>query len=316
MKRNWRLSDIDEAGQRRLIAVQFQPVATQWRVWGLIAVLTCLISLAGLTGEPPARSTKPATAATVTNVPTVGMEGRLDAALPGTPLEAKPVDEKSLVIVRVAESFPHGTLTRYDLRYIGLVPGKYDLRDYLQRQDSSPLGELPPLPVEIAGLLPAAHTGELIEQPRGLLGLFGGYRNALIALAAFWALAVIPLWLSGRRKKTVVSAPVEARLPTLAERLRPLVEQAAAGQLPAEGKAQLERLLLSHWRERLRLGELNPAEAIAQLRQHPEAGALLSALENWLHRPPGVASVDVTALLAPYRQPTAGNPPAANSPCP
>jgi hypothetical protein len=105
------------------------------------------------------------------------MEGRLEATLPGTLLEARPVDEKSLIILRVADSFPHGTLTRYDLRYIGLEPGKYDLRDYLRRQDGSPLGDLPPLQVEIAGLLPKTHTGELIERPPGVLGLFGGYRT-------------------------------------------------------------------------------------------------------------------------------------------
>jgi hypothetical protein len=275
-----------------------------------IAVLSLLVGWTALAGEPKARPGQAGTPATfATNAPTVGMEGRVEIALPGTLLEARPVDEKSLVIVRVAEALPHGTLTRYDLRYIGLVPGKYDLRDYLRRRDGSPLDQLPPLPVEIAGLLPAAHTGELIEQPRGLLGFFGGYRNALLAFAVIWVLAVIPLWLFGRRKKAAVVAPVELHQPTLAERLRPLVEQAATGQLSADGKAQLERLLLSHWRERLHLGDLDQAEAIAQLRQDPDAGALLVALENWLHRPPGVASVDVTSLLAPYRRPAANTAP-------
>ena len=46
-------------------------------------------------------------------IPTVGMEGRLEATLPGALLEARPVDEKSLIILRVAATFPHGTLTRY-----------------------------------------------------------------------------------------------------------------------------------------------------------------------------------------------------------
>lgn len=237
--------------------------------------------------------------------PTVGMEGRLEATLPGTLLAARPVDEKSRVILRIADTRPHGTLIWYDLRYVGLEPGRYDLRDYLVRQNGSATNDLPALPVEVVGLLPPTHQGELVEQPRGVLRLFGGYRNALLAAGAVWALTLVPLLLVGRKPAAAPTAAAVAHEPTLAERLRPLVEQAAAGQLSIDGKAHLERLLLSHWRERLQLGDKSPAEAIAALRQHAEAGALLRALEDWLHRPPGVARVDVSALLAPYRCPPA-----------
>ena len=41
---------------------------------------------------------------------------------------------------------------------------------------------------------------------------------------------------------------------------------------------------------------------MASLRQHPEAGVLLGALEDWLHRPPGSGvKVQVESVLAPYR---------------
>ena len=43
------------------------------------------------------------------------------------------------------------------------------------------------------------------------------------------------------------------------------------------------------------------AAALAALRAHPEAGALLRALEQWLHSPEGAADADVEALLRPYR---------------
>jgi hypothetical protein len=231
------------------------------------------------------------------------MEGRFEITLPGSRLAAKPVDEKSPLILRIADTRLHGALTWYDLRYIGLEPGAYDLRDQLHREDGSPLGELPPLRVEVVGLLPATHSGELVEPPPRLLGLFGGYRNTLIAVAILWLLVAVSLWLSGRRRRPTAPSPVVDLAPTLAERLRPLVERAAAGTLDTDGQAQLERLLLSHWRERLGLGELTQADAIAVLRRHPDAGALLHALENWLHRPPGVAHVDLAALLAPYREP-------------
>jgi hypothetical protein len=97
-----------------------------------------------------------------------------------------------------------------------------------------------------------------------------------------------------------VEAPVQ-RAPTFAERLRPLVERAAAGGLSADEKAALERMLINHWQRRLGLAGADSGELIARLRQHTEAGALLRALEDWLHRPPGSAKVEVELVLAPYR---------------
>lgn len=242
---------------------------------------------------------------------TVGMEGRIEVNLPGTLLETKPVDEKSAIILRIADTRPHGTLIGYDLRYMGLEPGQYDLRNLLVRKDGSATNDLPPLRVRITGLLPAFHRGELIEQPHGALVFVGGYRRVLILLASLWVLALIPLWLRGRRRSAVQILDVPAAPPTLVERLQPLIEQAAAGRLDIEGRARLERLLLSHWQEQWHLEGQTQAEGIAALRQHPEAGVLLRTLEDWLHRPPGGVPVDVAALLAPYRQ--SGSPPPAAS---
>ena len=233
--------------------------------------------------------------------PTVGMEGRAEVTLPGTLLEAKPVDPKSLIVLRIADTRPHGALIYYDLRYVGLEPGKYDLRNYLARKDGSTTNDLPAIPVEIAGLLPAKHDGELLAQPEKPLPFLGGYKTLIVLVVALWALVLIPLWLIGRRRKSApaVAAPMAA--PTLADRLRPLVEQAAAGQLSRDGQAQLERLLLTHWRQRLNLEAEDMAEAIRRLRGDAEGGALLRELENWLHRPPGSVKVDVNKLLEPYR---------------
>jgi hypothetical protein len=60
-------------------------------------------------------------------------------------------------------------------------------------------------------------------------------------------------------------------------------------------------MLLNHWRERLNLTNERPADAIIALKQHAEAGALLRALEAWLHRPPGLTQVNIQELLEPYR---------------
>jgi len=241
------------------------------------------------------------------SLPTVGMEGRLEVQLPGTPLEARPVNEKSNLVVRVAFTRPHGTLFHYDLRYIGLVPGRYDLREHLIRKDGSATTDLPTMPVEVAPLLPPKHDMMLVAHSRQPLLFPGGYRRFITALFILWAVALVVILIAGRRRrKARQQTQVDVAAPTLAERLRPLVEQAAAGTLSSDGQAQLERMLLNYWRARLGLEEVGMAEAILKLRADAEAGALLRELENWLHRPPGSVKVDVEKVLEPYRQLQAG----------
>jgi hypothetical protein len=218
--------------------------------------------------------------------------------LPGTLLATKPPAREDKLVVRIADTRPHGTLIHYDLRYIGLVPGDYDLRPLFTRVDGTTTDDLRPLKVTIAPLLPPDHQGQLNLRTPGPLAFLGGYKAVMIAVAVLWVLVAIPLF----RQRRVVAAAAETKPapPTIADRLRPLVERAAAGQLLPDGQAELERLLLSHWQQRLGFTALAPAEAMRQLRQHPEAGALLRALEDWLHRPPGTARVEIDSILAPY----------------
>jgi hypothetical protein len=237
--------------------------------------------------------------------PTVGMEGRVQIMIPGALLEARPVEPKAKLLLRVADARPHGTLFDYDLRFIGFVPGKYDLRNYLIRKDGSSTNDLPKIPVEVTGLLPAKHRGELVPQDTSTLPSLGGYKGTLVAVAIVWAVLFVPLWLTGRKPKIIELPKAETKPLTLADRLRPLVIQAVEGKLSRDELAQLERMLLNYWREKLGLRQESMIEAVQKLRQHPEGGELLREMENWLHRPPGSAKVDVNALLAPYREPVA-----------
>jgi hypothetical protein len=233
---------------------------------------------------------------------TVGMSGTLEGVvLPGSELEAKPLtDRKSKVVLRVVRVYPHGSAFRYDLEYSGLEPGTHDLRQYLQRKDGSPLGELPPLVVKVNPVLPPGQVQpnklEIEKGPR-----LGGYQVLVIAAVAVWALGFLVLvgsFFFPRRKKARVASD---RPVSLAERLRPLVEGAMAGTLSRPELANLERALLAYWRKRLRLEGAEPGEAVAAMREHPQAGPLLAQLEAWLHRPGPPAPVDVGKLLAPYR---------------
>ena len=234
--------------------------------------------------------------------PTTGMEGVVqDIILEGSLLEPKVLESTNTpIVLRVIQVFPHVDDFRYDLSFYGLVPGNYDLRDYLQREDGSSMEGVRPIPVQIRPVRP---VGELVrpgldleDPPR-----VGGYQIALIAAGVFWA-AIMALLIFGFRKKTDEQLAQRAKPVTLADVLRPLVKKAQAGELSESGQAELERTLLSVWRKRLKLDDADPAESIIKLRKHEEAGALLRELEKWLHKPGSADDVNIAELLKPYEK--------------
>ncbi len=230
----------------------------------------------------------------------VGMPVRIEQlVLPGTELEAKPItDRKAPIVLRVVATYRHGTAFRYDLEYYGLEPGRFDLGDYLRRKDGS-AADLPKLPVEVASLLPPGQVTprELTPKPTPRLG---AYRMLLAAIGVAWLAGLAAIVFYGRRRSSVQSAAAVNNL-SLADRLRPLVDAALARQLSTSQQAELERLLLGYWCRRLGLEEVEPAAALAQLRADEQAGGLLRQVESWLHAPSGAQSLDIAAMLAPYR---------------
>ncbi|MBV9125048.1 MAG: hypothetical protein JO112_16965 [Planctomycetes bacterium] len=263
-----------------------------WRYWHQ-PVLCLLIALSS-TGTWAAAAEDPFRT-------TVGMPAQIDqVVLPGPELEVRPLeDPRTPVILRIVNAYRHGTSYRYDLVYYGLEPGTFDLRDFVRRKDGSPATGLPPLRVVVLPVLPPGQVqpNALAIQPSPRLG---GYRLALIAGGLVWGAGLIGFLLAGRRRRKdarVAGQPAQ----TVADRLRPLVESALAGRLSRPQEAELERTLLAFWRRRLGLEDKAPAEAMAVLRTHPEASALVRGLEAWLHRPGPPEELDVAALLRPYQ---------------
>jgi hypothetical protein len=222
-----------------------------------------------------------------------------DIVLPGPELEVKPTDVTTPVVVRIAAVYPHGAASRYDISCYGLDPGEYDLRDFLKRCDGSSTEDLPPILIEVRSVLSAGQV-QPHRPERGELPRVGGYRKLLIGAGVLWVIGLVAIIAIGRRRRQLV-AGAEKRPRTLAERLRPLVEEAMAGTLSGEDRAELELALIAFWREKLGLDSQGVAEALAELKQHAEAGPLVRQLEDWLHHPAPEKEVDLAALLAPYQ---------------
>lgn len=264
-------------------------VAVNWAIW--VAALPCLTWAQDQDASVGSES--------IRGRATVGSVGRVqDLVLPGSPLQAKPLDDRNRpVVVRVVETFPHGDAQRYELTFMALEPGRYDLREYLERVDGGSTEDLPAVEVEVSSVLAPGHV-----PPHQLVSSWpqvGSYRFwALCALVA-WVILLIAIifWPKARPAEVVQTPPPR----TLAELLRPRLEAAAAGRLEHRQLAELERWVVEFWRRRLGLLQLAPKDSLMQLRRHEESGPLLQQLERWLHSPQGDTAVSLGDLLRPYQ---------------
>ena len=233
----------------------------------------------------------------------VGIEGDLELTLKRGDYQPKPLDDRTPLILRIDEiKHPADGNFVYHFHYIGFESGPHKLVDYLVKPDGSPATEVGDFTVTVKSILPPDHKGELNSYVPRPFPWFGGYRMLLGALAAAWVLGLLVFYWLGRRRKTEVVIEVAPPPPGYAERMRPLVEQAAAGNLSASGQAELERLMTGYWREKIPLPGRRMADALAAMKRHPEAGAILLALERWLHRPDGASREEINGLLEPYRR--------------
>lgn len=230
---------------------------------------------------------------------TVGMRAYVEQiVLEGSELVPAPSSFESPIRLRVLKTWPHGEHLRYDLEWMGLEPGTFDLVEYLERKDGSGKDGLEPVRVTVKALLPFGEFEPGETQPKRAAEV-GGYTTTQIVLGVFWGIGLLAILFVGR-KRLPRSAP-PAPKPTLADRLRPLVEKVASGDADEAHKAELERLLVAFWRSRLDLGDKKAVDAIVAIKKHDEAGALLRQVEAWLHAPEPPGDIDVQKLLEPYR---------------
>ncbi|MDF1661838.1 MAG: hypothetical protein P1V97_08700 [Planctomycetota bacterium] len=231
--------------------------------------------------------------------PSVGLQSSIQVTIPGGEVVARPLPECTIPIVaRITKKTPLEKSFEYTIVYYGLESGEFDLRHALRRKTGEELSAVAPILINVKSVLPPG-----LVEPNTIesnnLGLTSTYKSTLILAAILWVLGLLAILFSGHVSKAE-SAPVEEKVLTLGDRMQPLISRAIDGELDSDGQAELERILLSHWRSKLSLNDLPAGEAIAKMRQDDEAGQLLRQLEEWLHRPGDKDGVRVREILSAY----------------
>ena len=263
----------------------------------------CSLASAGFSvQEAVAEEDTPEKDSTDNRTTTVGYPASYNSVvINGPELVVKPIENRDQeLILRIVDSFVHGDGYRYDLEYYGLEPGQYNLADYLQLKNGSVPDNLPNLTVNVTTIKPAGEAPIPNALPNRKVGFRTFYLSILLVGSVLWLLGLLAIlfWGRGKTKRNVVSKENQ----TVADRLRPLISKAVAGELDTREQAELERVLDAFWRKKLRVEHLPAKQFREKLRTHDEASEMLTQLDSWLHRPGENDSVDVRELLQPYEQ--------------
>ncbi len=237
-----------------------------------------------------------------------GITGVRHFTYTGKALQAKPQRDSDAAIVLRLSKTP-GDLNAYEARFLGSREGNYDLRELVEHIDGSEVVDLPPVLVEIVSTLPKDKRSDLFKAATFHPKVWGGYRLSICLLGLIWFCIPAVVFIKKHlQPKPLLTPPIVEKALTFADRLKPLVESAAAGTLSVREKGRLELLLLHYWRERMSLQEVDMVTAIGQMRLHPEAGRLVTTVERWLHHSESAVGTEncspefILELLKPYRE--------------
>jgi hypothetical protein len=212
---------------------------------------------------------------------TIGVEGQRTVEIAGPKLISAPFTPGDALSVRIAGVQPMKDGFRYDIRYMAFGPGEHDIGKSLRGPDGKSPTPRPEFAVSVAALIPEKYSGELFATKPSHVDLHTNYGLLMTLAWGAWVAFLIPLIYYGRDwQQRTKAAPPE---PSITERLRSLVQQATRANLSPQQQADLEQLLLAFWSQRLNLSAERLSDAIAQLRQHPQAGPQWNSVERWFH---------------------------------
>ena len=223
----------------------------------------------------------------------IGIVKKLSFELPGKKLKAAEVDEKAPARVRMILVTKTETGYRYELDFIGLEEGEYNVIDYLRTMSNEIPQGYKEIKVTVGSVLEDEFKGELkVKQVKSEAPKVW-YSTLNYALLVVW-FAVLLYIIFGRRPKIEEEDDevLEAE-PTTAEKLLKLLQNNDASS--KENWQQIEGLLISHYFSESDSEEMM-YEKIAELKSNSDSGPLIEMMETYLHSPNGKERVDLEEL--------------------
>lgn len=275
----------------------------------IIVGAVCTFLLGALLWSPSQPPTLPQT---LPLLPSVGTESYQSIVLDQSSYKVADQSEATPLLVKITaiEPTPEGRFV-YKLSYTGLETGVFNLTDFLV----SPAGDRLKDPIATATIgsaIPTNATFNAVLYTPPLHASAFPYRLTLILGILAWAgCGALLFWPAKKQSPAAGSSPSDPpqtdspdEIPhaqSLADLLRPLVEKAADKSINADEKAELERILFEYWGKELELDHLNSVEQLRRILEHPEAGALLHTVEQWLYQPDSsITPQEITRALESY----------------
>lgn len=221
----------------------------------------------------------------------LGVEEAVIIRYSGSRLIARPYRRGASVNLRIANETQQGNVRVYDVRYVVSLPGEFDLTEYLTSADGRPISDLPSF--KVRGLTSLTKDIETRIQEIEEVGVhvWHWYYETLTGLGIVWVFWLMGLIFIGRPQRPPKITPLPPP-PSAAERIARYLIALRKGELTVDEKAQLEVLLLDHWRDRLDLRERRMAEACRQIQHNDDLGMPYERLQAWLHVPNSQSGAD------------------------
>jgi len=220
-----------------------------------------------------------------------------DLEIKGSKLAVIPrIDTKVPIILRIVEAKSVEGGYSYDLHVEGLDEGKYNLASYLKRADGS-VEAIPEIPFEAYSILK-----DKWAEPRALEKVkpekIGGYITLVLVLIVLWVVGLVAILLLKRKRATTAQVTAD---PTLGERIYKLLKE-SNNDLTADQKAELDRMVIGHWRHQFPDLEHRPvADSISFLKGNPKSAPMLLSIEKWLHSGRDVSAQEIDEALSSYQ---------------
>lgn len=235
----------------------------------------------------------------------IGMIQTARVEIPGERLEVVPLDEHAPLAVRLEAASETESGYIYDIDFVGLEPGVYDLIKYLQ----TPSGESPDVPphmVSVERKLPPDFRGEIMTLTRRVRFPSAWYGITAVTLSVLWVLCLPPLIFLGRGKK-IVEPEEQAVLPTLRDQLNALLAEIGEEE-SKEIWYRLEATLIQYLIDSRQISEEKAFEQLIALKKDDVAGPVIREFEQCLHAPDGRGRESLDRALAECARVLEANP--------